>query len=285
LSNVRLLCQSDGDILNLQERTRTGCTISNLQNLKDSRRGRIMRIDPSQAAVTYKFGAALPSNKYMDSLALGRIQGMPSGATITAKFYSNGSYGGTTMTKQMTYTRSQVPFGTASDGTDTFEDLYSTALSENIFFYLSERFRYQSFDVQIEADFGSGFANLVCDIGRMMIGRAFEPEINLSPGVQMGKVDPSEVIRTNSAGTHTISRAGYRRFQFSLEHLSENEMVILSDMLETVGKSTEIVCALDPGAEGQAGIIQSLFGKVVSDRNFTRNNPVWRQTSLTIEET
>lgn len=62
------------------------------------------------------------------------------------------------------------------------------------------------------------------DVGRLYVGKAFEPETNMSYGLQEGFIDPSTLARTVSGRVIPNERPRYRYADFQLSFGTEQEM-------------------------------------------------------------
>ena len=84
------------------------------------------------------------------------------------------------------------------------------------------------------------------DVGRLYIGKAFEPETNMSYGLQEGFIDPSTSARTASGRVVPNKRPVYRYADFELSFASEDEMFgVAFDLDRLCGTTRDVLFVQD----------------------------------------
>ena len=279
-SNVRILTESHFEGGAFGTLRRDGCDVTGLANLLDGRCARVLLIEPTQATrITYRFGGNLQSPRLADTFALGNLAGIPSGSTIELKFFESTGFAGDGITRTITYEANTIDWG-ASDN-----DTWEAELPANVYIYLDEPYEYQSIQCTLNMTFGAGYDDLFATVGRVLVGHAFCPRIGYAPGANIIDIDPSRHRRTSGGGIHTIGKRPYRRFNLSLNHLNPNDREILSAQLKRVGKTADILVALDEELTGEDALDHAMIGRLANNKAFSRANVPWYSANLVIEET
>lgn len=84
-------------------------------------------------------------------------------------------------------------------------------------------------------------------IGRVFVGEAWQPTINMSYGAGLGLEDPSEIDESLSGAEFYDERPKYRVAQFSIENLGVDEAMSRAfDLMRRVGTTREVLFQYDP---------------------------------------
>jgi len=102
------------------------------------------------------------------------------------------------------------------------------------------------------------------DVGRLYISKAFEPETNMSYGLQEGVIDPSTVARTVSGRVVPNTRPVYRYADFQLSFATEDEMFGAAYDLDTLCGTTKDVFFVQDYANKNLLQKRSLYGNMRS---------------------
>ncbi len=84
------------------------------------------------------------------------------------------------------------------------------------------------------------------DISRVIAGRAFVPEFNPGYGLKHQWVDPSRQTRTDGGTLRSDARAPYRRVEFALEWLGEDDRRVFFDLRRKIGIRHDLFISLYP---------------------------------------
>ncbi len=129
------------------------------------------------------------------------------------------------------------------------------------------------------------------DLGRVLIGKAFQPSFNVDNNPAIGLQSPDAQSRTPYARTYTDPRGpASRRMTLPLSAVNHDEMVAdLFELQRYCGLARDFVFTLDPGATRRDAYLYTLQALFADQAQF-ENQPwwdgadaVWR-TSLTVTE-
>ena len=279
MSDLRLLIQNHFEGGAFGTVTIDGCIVTGLSNILDGRCAKVLRIQPTRATqVSYRFGGSLGGIQRVDTFVIGGIEGIPDSSTIQVSFFSDVNFTGTEVRRVVTYRRNTVNWGIGNS--DTWESYFPRIVA----IYFDSIIQYQSILVTINMTFGAGYSSMFAQMGRIMVGHAFSPRINYSPGSKIMDIDPSRRRRTASGGFHIISRRSYRRANLSIKNLDMDDREILSTQLSSIGKLGDIFVVLDKNLMGQDAEDHSFIGRIVSNREYTRTFDLYYASKLILEE-
>ena len=112
------------------------------------------------------------------------------------------------------------------------------------------------------------------EIGRLVFGYAFQPQINMDWGHDFEIVDPSKIQVTKGGGVVTDTGIIYRRKKSTFSFLSDSEKYFdFYDLIRTIGKSGNFVICYFPQEQEAGRYFETFYGKI---EKFT---PI-RQTAL-----
>ena len=109
------------------------------------------------------------------------------------------------------------------------------------------------------------------DIGRIYLGFAFSPDVNIDWGAEVEWVDPSKHKRTDGGGLRTEAVQSHRRFVCDFKWVTDTERERLSWLLERVTKSGDMLCTLDPNATGRESLENTMVCKRTNNNKFRRD--------------
>lgn len=119
---------------------------------------------------------------------------------------------------------------------------------------------------------------------RLVMGAYFEPTYNLSAGMEVSWRETSKQSRTEGGTLRTDERDPYRRFSFSLEHLSPAERTTLLDRLRRVGLRNDLFLSCYPESGGDAERDYAGLVKLVEIPTLSLSRPGAYRTQLIFEE-
>ncbi|ALG67865.1 hypothetical protein [Beggiatoa leptomitoformis] len=123
------------------------------------------------------------------------------------------------------------------------------------------------------------------DVGRLFIGLALSPQINIEYGYSWGHEDDSEQERTAGNSLQSDNLPTYRTLQFPLNHLRESERATWAASIAYVGKKKQIFVCLFPNTSGKRAVDFAFMGKFTALGKFSGAGYDRYQLQFTIEET
>jgi hypothetical protein len=227
------------------------------ENIFNSRRDRFMRILSSSA--TIKFNAN--ELNVISGVGIG-VHNFEEGSTVRVRVYDGfNQTGNITHDSGAIVTDVVKPFGEWIPGVDPVYATWQLGdLLPQVFFHAFNQVIYKSVRIDISAP-----NNTEIDVGRVMVGFVFEPEINYSHGSKWQWVE---------TGDSTTASSKYRIFSFELHRLRDME----SDRYEyekiKTSKQDDLLVCLMPSATGLERLKNTAICKRVNDilRVRTHNN-------------
>ena len=120
-------------------------------------------------------------------------------------------------------------------------------------------------------------------IGRLMLGNAFQPTWNKEWGAGRGVIDTGSATRLLSGGIATVEGARLGSYSWTLGDLTDSEVETLYALQLEVGETLPVLVVEDPAAtSGQLNRIH--YGRLVSLRRFERRSPGRTRWEFSMEE-
>jgi hypothetical protein len=118
------------------------------------------------------------------------------------------------------------------------------------------------------------------EIGRVFLGNAWQPTINMAYGAGIGIEDPSEIDEAISGAEFASKRAKYRVAHFTIENLTTDEAMSYGfDLMRAVGTTDDVLFIYDP-TETLHSQRRSMLGRLrtlsaIETVNVDANTTVW----------
>jgi hypothetical protein len=253
-------------------------------NMLDPRRGLSMRVSGTPTAIEIKFTREISdSGFYASGFAMAR-HNFPVGSTARIRLWD-----GINQTGVLVYdsgaieTAVVIPWGAFLAGIDPWSDAYELGIP-GIFSHWFDAVGYKSLQIDIDFTPVTSPALPFIDIGRLYIGWAFVPTINMARGASITWVDKSIHNRTAGGGLRTENIDAYRKFDLDLNWMPVSDRERLSHLLERVGKGGDMLISLDPTATGRTSLENTMVGKRTVDNKISQIGPSTHATKMTFEE-
>lgn len=122
------------------------------------------------------------------------------------------------------------------------------------------------------------------EVGRIVCGETFSPEINADYGLRLDWVDSTEQMRTEAGTLRSVGGNLFRRLEIDLSMLSDRQRGELTNLMVKSGKRGDVFVSAFPSAGGRREVEYAFLARRVSDwgheHDFYQN---WKG-SLTFEE-
>ena len=106
-------------------------------------------------------------------------------------------------------------------------------------------------------------SNGYLEIGRLVFGYAFQPQINMDWGHDFEIVDPSVIQVTKGGGVVTDTGIIYRRKKSTFSFLSDSEKYFdFYNLIKTIGRSGNFVICYFPEAQESGRYFETFYGKI-----------------------
>lgn len=234
-------------------------------NLKVQSRGRLMRVTGTSCTLTASNSGGV--SKFASGFCLGH-HNLLSDATVRLRLYSGENQSGTeNYDSGVLPVATVIGWGSFVWGVDAWGSSYDDSSGIPAIYALwFDSTIYKSIQVDISAP-----SNTEIDISRIILGSAYIPNYNFSYNSVIEWVDNSRHMRSAGGSLRTKSAIPFRRFNLSLDHLSDSEQETLSNKFQLIGKGGDLLICLNPNETGARGLENTAIVKSMVNHSYTHD--------------
>jgi hypothetical protein len=265
LKNFRLLIKNDSDLATITAAAGTTLAatlpITNVQKYNNSRVARFTSV--ASSIIKGDFA----SSKLINSIIIWR-HNLTSAATWRIKLYDGAGQTGTLLYDSgdikalVSKALNELDWGIDPLGANIFDNfgrIYSVLWTPEIY-------KTRSFSIELKDP-----SNSFIDVARLYMGKYFSTEINAAYGMKNMWQDDTQQTRTSGASLWSDAAELYRKLDFDIKNLNEDDRVRAMDAFRTVSKISDFFISFFPESGGVKERDYSFAGKFVNNPDFNHD--------------